>query len=485
MTEHPVSEPEGLRVSHVGLLGTVVILFILVSSGAFGLEDMVSSSGPGFTILMLVLLPVFFALPVALVCAELGSALPEEGGYYRWAYRTMGEFWGFQSGWWSWTSSWVDSAVYITLVQAYVSGWWPQLNGFELWLIGAALIAFFAYVNIRGLDIVAFGSLLFTIVILAPFAVLTFLGFAHWHGSPFSPFIPTGQSFFSSANLGLAVGVWMYSGYDGIGTMAGEIRNPQRVIPRALMIIVPVVALSYILPTMAGLAGWGHWSDWASETGGTSFVQLAQHLGGPILGYIMLGAAVLSNMALYQDWMGPGSRPTYMMAQDRLLPPVFCKVHRKYGTPWVAILVLAGVNAVLIITTFANLVVIDIFLTMFYYFLIFASALILRRKEPNLARPFRIWGNTAALALISAPAVAIMAFTIYQNATDTSIELFGLPAYFVGGALAALAGPVAYVIFKRIYGGRNAEPPGGPERRRPTEPPVEPTETPVESAKVV
>ena len=86
-------------------------------------------------------------------------------------------------------------------------------------------------------------------------------------------------------------------------------------IPQALMIIVPVVALSYILPTMAGLAGWGHWSDWASETGGTSFVQLAQHLGGPILGYIMLGAAVLSKMALYQDWMGPGSRPTCMTAR--------------------------------------------------------------------------------------------------------------------------------------------------------------------------
>ena len=73
-----------------------------------------------------------------------------------------------------------------------------------------------------------------------------------------------------------------------------------------------------------------------------------------------------------------------------------------------------------------------------------------------------------------------MAFTIYQNATDTSIELFGSPAYFVGGALAALAGPVAYVIFKRIYGGRDTEPPGGP-----TEPPVESTETPVESTKVV
>jgi amino acid transporter len=261
-----------------------------------------------------------------------------------------------------------------------LSGWWPQLSGIELWLIGAALIAAFAYINIRGLDIVAFGSVLFTVVILAPFAALTILGFAHWHGTPLQPFIPKGQSFFSSANLGLAVGVWMYSGYDGISTMAGEIRNPQRTIPRALMIIVPLVALSYIVPTLAGLAGWGHWGDWASS-GGTSFVQLARYLGGPILGYIMLGAAVLSNMALYQDWMGPGSRPTFVMAQDRLLPKVLCKVHRKYGTPWVAILFLAAVNAVLIITTFANLVVIDIFLTMFYYGVVPATAVEIEAGE--------------------------------------------------------------------------------------------------------
>ena len=167
-----------LRTVNIRLFAVVAMIFIFVLSGAFGIEDMVSSSGPGLTILMLLALPVVWAMPMALVCSELGSALPEEGGCYGWTRRAMGEFWGFQCGWWSWTCQRVDSAVYIALVQGYVHTWWPQLNGWEVWLIGAALIAVFAYTNVRGLNIIALSSVVFTVVIVAPFLVMIVLGFA-------------------------------------------------------------------------------------------------------------------------------------------------------------------------------------------------------------------------------------------------------------------------------------------------------------------
>ncbi len=451
---------EGLRSVSIRLTTMIAMIFIFVSSGAFGIEDMVPSSGPGLTLLMLLVLPLLYALPQALVCSELGSALPEAGGYYRWARRAMGEFWGFQCGWWSWTCQWVDSAVYIALVQGYISTWWPQLNGWELWLIGAALIVVFSYVNIRGLDIVAFSSLVFAIVILAPFVVMTILGLAHWHGDPFHPFMPHGQSFFTSTGLGLAIGVWMYSGFDSMSTLASEVKNPQRLIPKALMIAVPLVVLSYVLPTLAGLAGVGHWQDWAT-TGGTSFVEVGQeprrahprlrHAGrrrhqqpGPLPGLPRLRLP-----AGLRDGRGQAA------AEGAHPRP------RKYGTPWVSILLLAAVNMVLIVGTFANLVVIDVFLNMFYYLLIFASAVRLRQKEPDLERPFRVWGGTPLLALICAPAVAIVALTIYSNATDRSTLLWGMPAYGIGGLMAVLSGPVAYVICKLIYGGEaRAVPPG-------------------------
>ncbi|HUK78246.1 MAG TPA: APC family permease [Thermoleophilia bacterium] len=459
---------EQLRKVRIPLLTAVAMIFIFVSSGAFGIEDMVSWSGPGLTLVMLILLPVFWAMPMALVCSELGSALPEEGGYYVWTRRALGEFWGFQCGWWSWTCQWVDSAVYIALIQVYVSGWWPQLNGWEIWGIGALLIAVFAYTNIRGLNIIAISSVLFTIIIVAPFLVLIVLGFTHWHVGPFQPFVPHGQSIFSSLNLGLAVGVWMYSGYDSMSTIAGEMERPRFIIPRALMIAMPIIVALYVLPTLVGLAGWDHWASWGTDTGMTTFVSVARDLGGPILGYAMLGAAVISNMALYQDYLTSGSRPAYAMAEDNLLPRSLSRAHRKYGTPFVSILFLAGLNLVLIIGSFANLVVIDVFLNMLYYLLIFAAAIRLRQKEPDLERPFRIWGGTGMLVAICAPAIFIAFVTLYTNAIDTSTTIFGHASfsifgwtfgwYGIGGVIAMLAGPVAYLYFKHTLGGGRPSP---------------------------
>ena len=298
---------------------------------------------------------------------------------------------------------------------------------------------------------------------MAPFLVLIVLGFTHWHGTPWQPFVPPGQSIWSSLNYGLAIGVWMYSGYDSMSTLAGEIEQPRRIIPRALMIAMPIIVALYFLPTLAGLAGVGEWADWTTS-GGTSFVEVAKALGGPVLGYVMLGAAVISNMALYQDYITSGSRPAYAMAEDRLLPRLLTKAHPKYGTPYVSILFLAAVNLVLIIGTFANLVVIDVMLNMFYYLLIFIAAIRLRQKEPGLERPFRIWGGTAVLAAVCAPAIFIAVVTIVTNALDTSTEALGrtgfglgsltLGWYGIGGLIGLLAGPVAYVIMKRTLGGR-------------------------------
>jgi amino acid transporter len=224
--------------------------------------------------------------------------------------------------------------------------------------------------------------------------------------------------------------------------MAGEIEEPQRIIPRGLMIAVPIIVAAYVLPTIVGLAAVDGWADWATEDG-TSFVEVARSLGGRALGGAMLVAAIVSNVALYVDYLASGSRPAYAMARDNLLPKWLDRAHPKYGTPYLSILLLAAINCVLILGTFADLIVIDIFLNMFYLILIYIAAIRLRRKEPELARPFRIPVGTGGLVALSIPPIAIAVLALFTNGT----------AYIVGGALAALSGPLAYVIFRRIYGG--------------------------------
>ena len=425
-----------LRRVRMRLATVVVIIFVFVSSGAFGLEDMVGSSGPGLALLLLLVLPVVWALPMGLVCAELGSAIPEEGGYYVWVKRGLGEYWGFQAGWWSWLTTFVDSAVYIALIMDYLQSW-LDLDVTTAWLIGIAIIAVLAYLNIRGLNVIALSSIVMTIVILAPFVVMTIIGFAKWQGVPWEPFSYPGQGFWTSVGYALAVGMWMYSGYDSMSVLAGEVENPRRVIPRGLMVAMPLIVISYFVPTLAALAGVGRWDEWTTE-GGISFVEIAEQLGGAGLGAAMLIAAVVSNLALFQEYLGAGARPAFVMAEDHLLPRVLTRVHPRYGTPWVSIVFLAAVNALLVRYGFETLIVIDVFLMMFYYILIFVAAVALRRREPDLERPFRVRGNALVLALICLPAVAIAVLALFTNGSD----------WLIGGMAGVLTGPIAYLVFK-------------------------------------
>ena len=145
---------EGLRRVPMRVWVAVFVVFSFVCSGGFGIEDMVSGSGPGFALLLLLVLPFVWGLPQALVCSELGSALPEDGGLYRWSRRANGEFMGFQTGWWWVLSIFVDSAVYIALTSDYMQNWFG-FNDWVRWGIAVVLIAIFAYINVRGIQLAA------------------------------------------------------------------------------------------------------------------------------------------------------------------------------------------------------------------------------------------------------------------------------------------------------------------------------------------
>ena len=461
------AQGRSLKRARVRLVTVFFMIYILVSGGSFGIEDMVSWSGPGLTVILLIVLPFLWSLPMALVASELGSALPGEGGFYIWARRGLGDFWGFQTAWWWSLSIFVDSSVYVVLAVGYLQNW----LGFGLlwsYVICWAIIAVFALVNIFGVRIVALGSSLFSVLIIAPFVVLIVVGLAKWQFDPLTPVTPPGVPFFGTngaLGLGLAIGVWMYSGYESMSTLSGEIREPQRVIPRALLLAVPFIIAMYVLPTVAGLAGYGHWDLWATEAGDgyVSFVEIGKALGGSALGVALLASALLGNLALYLDYLASGARPLFALSADGLFPAAVSRVDRRFGTPVVAIVLMAAVNAVLIIGPFQNLVVIDVILFTASYVLIFIAAVALRVKEPGLRRPFRVPLGTKGLALLVVPPILIVFFTIYVNAIDRSTEVFGVTGfrllgvdvgwYGIGGFIALASGPVCYFVFRRVFGG--------------------------------
>src|ERR1700690_606963 len=162
------------------LLPLIAAIYFLVSGGPFGLEDIVSKSGYTGAILILLITPVIWAVPTALMVSELSSALPDQGGYYVWVTRGMGSFWGYQEAWLSLAGSVFDVAIYPTLFVSYLGHLAPWMTaGSRGTILAIALLAASAAWNLMGAKSVGDSSVAMGVVLLAPFAVLTGYGFLH------------------------------------------------------------------------------------------------------------------------------------------------------------------------------------------------------------------------------------------------------------------------------------------------------------------
>ncbi len=380
------SAQAGLKKHRISTSTVVFMIFCLCAAGAYGIEDMVPQAGPGLTLVMLIVLPFLWSTPMGLVASELGSAIPEEGGFYKWVQRACGEFWGFQAGWWRTISIYVDNTIYVVLAGSYVATV-VNLTPAEEYLFKASMVVFFTYINIRGIKDVGIVSTTISILVMIAFALVAAFGFANWQSNPFDPFIPPDQTLVQSVGAGIAIGIWMYSGYESMSTMAGEIEDPQ-VIPKATLITVPLIMAAYILPTMGGLASLGSWNQWASEDGLSYSDVVANHI--PALGILFVLVAVIAQFSVFNAYITSGSRGFFALAEDNLAPKVLVKCSKERGVPYVAVLSLGAFSLIACTFPFEVIVVVDVILFISAYVLIFISACILRIKEPDLERPFKI-----------------------------------------------------------------------------------------------
>src|SRR5438552_2308434 len=217
----------------LGVLPLAAIVFFNVSGGPYGIEDTVPSFGPGLTLVLLVLTPLLWSLPVSLAMAELASAMPDEGGYVTWTTRAFGPFWGFQVGWWSWLDSFVDVAVYPALFVEYLRYWHPTMAPLERWLLAVVFIAVLTTLNLLGVRPTGHAAVALSAAALAPVALLVAVGLPRIATAPWTPFTLEGHTLAGGLGLGLAVVMLNYAGLDTPSTVLGETHAPGRAFPRA------------------------------------------------------------------------------------------------------------------------------------------------------------------------------------------------------------------------------------------------------------
>ena len=212
-----------------GLFYFVWVMFSYCTGGPFGLEDMVTTSGPGMTLIFLLVMPFFWCIPVSLVSAELTTAMPVEGGFYRWSRAAFGDFWGFLAGWWNWSASFLLGSVYGVQFSDYLGFYFPELTGWRHWIVSGHHRR--DHLHERGIQMVGKLATALELFILLPVLVLVVIGLTKWHHNPFVPLVPPHQPLFDIFGVGLALGLWLYSGYEQLSSVAEEVDNPQRSYP--------------------------------------------------------------------------------------------------------------------------------------------------------------------------------------------------------------------------------------------------------------
>jgi amino acid transporter len=456
----------------LGLVALVCVIFFTVSGGAFGLEPLVAAMGPGWAVVLIVVTPLIWALPISLMVAELSSALPEEGGYYVWVRKGLGNFWGVQEGWWTVCYTAVDMAIYPVLFVNYLAHFIPALEldadglahgpVFAIrWLIATALIGAALALNWRGAHAVGEQAMLNVCLVLLPFAWLVVVGLGR-EGAAAGALAVTRDGLAGGLNArelasGLAIVLWNFCGVDNVSTFAGEVHEPQRAYPRALALALPLIAVAYLLPLLAGLATTTDPVIWSESKG---WPALAEMIGGPWLGAIVAAAALVSAWSLFNSQVLYASRLPYAMACAGWLPTMLTRTSRRTGVPTAAVLATCLVSALCAALPFSKLVILDILLYSAALALEFAALIALRVRRPEMIRPFRVpggWPGLVAATVAPLAFAAVVAGAAFRDDGGVRLQL-------VIAAVVISSGIVLYYLRRPYAAARSCDRDGVPQR---------------------
>ena len=444
MTEK-VSGVSGLQQNNYSVFSIFAMIYCTACAGAFGVEEIVSGCGPGMTISILIGMAIVWAWPVVFGTAELASIMPGEGGYYYWTKHTLGEFWGYVMVINGAVSFYVCSSTYVVMSVNYLATI-IDMTQMEATIIKLVIIVLFTILNLKGLKDVSLVSMIFAICVVIVFAIVSVIGFAHWSYSPFDPFLPEGMDIITGISMGIGLGIWMYCGFGAVTLMAGEVSNPQ-VITKAMKLAVPAAALTYLLPTTAGLVSIGNWEMWSpGEAGGIGFPTVLSLGFGDAGKVIFVAVAMVASLSSFNTNMAGGSRSFFVLADDRLFPKKWItNVTKKKGVPYVGVLSMSVVTILMMQIEFKALVLIQVIPILVAQVLVSVVIFKARKAIPMDLRGdcYTVGGGKVGLLFVTILPMIIATLAYYMNGMD----------YFLYGQIFLLLVGVTYPLAKIFLGG--------------------------------
>ena len=375
--------------------------------------------------------------------AELGAAMPEAGGIYTFIGRAFGPLLGFLCGWMMFTVITGGSIATLGAAFPIYLGAFVPLTPVTTKLVSIVAIAVMTWINIVGVKHGArLGNVLTVLkvggLVAMVLAIFLLPGPPAAAGGAPPPPLPTGPVPVGAIGIALVAVLWAYEGWHDISFAAAEMKDPQRNFPRAVIGGVAIVITLYLLANFAYLKVLTPAEIAASERVAlTAMTRVTGEWGGKIL----TAAILCSILGAMNSLILAGPRAYYQMAKDRLFFERVSRVHPKWQTP-VESLVFQGlwsVFLVLFIGGFSQLFTYVIFGGWIFYGLAVLSVIVLRRKAPNMARPFRVPGYPIVPLLFGVVAGAFVVNTLIETPRESGYGLafiaLGIPIYLVQRAM--------------------------------------------------
>lgn len=428
-----MSETPKLKRS-LGLLGVASLgIANIIGAGIFVISG-VAAGLAGPSVIFSFLIAGSIALMAALSYAELSSFVHETGASYAFTKRAFGRFWSFVVGWFNYFDYIVGAAAVSIGFAAYFTELFGLHGETALILSAVGLPIVLMILNLIGVKEathITMGMVfikIFALVLLimvGGYYISTHLGVTHYH-----PFFPNG---FGGTLNGSAIIFFAFLGFNTVAMMSEETKNPQKTIPRALLLAFFVSFVLYVAIAVVEV-GVLDWKVMGNNPSPLSTLASSISNNRIFLDMISFSAIVATGSVVLSSIIG-GTRASYVMGRDRVLPRQLDSISKKFGTPYISILLGGSAIAILAgvflknIDTIASIYNFGSLLT---YIFVHLSLLKLRRKEPQTIRPFRV-PLYPVLPIIGLACCVVLIYYLSNTAKMASLlwGMIGLSAYFI------------------------------------------------------
>ncbi|EGG17635.1 hypothetical protein DFA_08631 [Cavenderia fasciculata] len=437
----------------LSFISLLAIAYFCVSGGPYGIEGTVAVAPPAYVLLFTFLLPFFWSLPLGMITAELSNlGSGEDGGCSLWAEKAFGGEMSVLLGFFSWVANTVDLSLYPVLFVQYLSNafdgtryendtWGGNLENCSncSWFLAFLVIVVVVLSNLWGAENVGIVSNVLAVILLAPFVIMVGMGIDKVNLG----FIFNAQGGFSAwrdVDLGtlIATIVWSFSGFDAIGQLAGEVKNPAKNYPLGVITVLIITIVTYLLPLLVGIQASQDWVNWQDG----QFSSIAMQIGGLWLGVFMSIGGMASSLGLFNCNLCTVSRNLYSMSVRGYLPKQLSKLLPRRGTPFVSILLTAFFVGVLVMLPFNSILSLD--MTMYSLVVILECIIYIKMYifNPDIPRPYRAFKNRPSLIIVCMP-IVVACVLIYT--TPSTTKWHSSIAVAIGLILMA----VTYIMRKR------------------------------------